>query len=476
MEIDINNLDQQRNEYQRLQAEAHTKPAAKKGNSNDDEDKKMPAKEARSTTKKPAAKKETEIHGDKKIPSSRTAAGTAATSDILPSLDDLFLTKEEKELIDDHIIPWLRDNDFTLSDDGTFSSDSIIPPVMQQWLIRGGARIAAAPPSVASPAITNTTGAPPRRRPNTRPSQNGAVDTTQGAIRVNRTGPPHVDHPVFSPKTNALMRENGIRIVNGIIYAPEGINKFLKRGWELMLKTGKPYNSCAPPSTSSEDSDSTPPKRNQKKPAIARKKPASKQPTGNNAMSPSLAHAPPNRPTLIDPNDPNTVFTGPPPNAMEAEVNAWADLWIRHHKFTPGSTTSPQWVQTWIDNALAHFTRQTAVNASSNNSDTPMPEETQLAPPAAAAAHAEPPPQQLPAKRKSPTANPEDNHPSNTAETTTTHDPPAAVAADTNPSGTAENATIEIDAQGDTVEDPIVIDESTSNSDNDSAAAMDTST
>jgi len=28
---------------------------------------------------------------------------------ILPSLDDLFLTEEEKELIADHIIPWLED-------------------------------------------------------------------------------------------------------------------------------------------------------------------------------------------------------------------------------------------------------------------------------------------------------------------------------------------------------------------------------
>jgi len=80
-----------------------------------------------------------------------TATSTAATSDILPSLDDLFLTKEEKELIDDHIIPWLSDNDFTLSDDCTFYSDSIIiPPVVQQWLIRRGTRLAAAPPSVAA--------------------------------------------------------------------------------------------------------------------------------------------------------------------------------------------------------------------------------------------------------------------------------------------------------------------------------------
>jgi len=172
LEIDINDIDQQRSEYQRLRAEAHTKPAAKKVNSNDDEDKKMPAKEARSNTKKPAAKKETEIHEDKKMPASNqllstatpTATGTTATSatptstsvaasatptqeatgdgiadKILPNLDDLFLPEEEKELICDRIIPWLDNNDFTLSDDGTFYSDSIIPPVVQQWLIRRGA-------------------------------------------------------------------------------------------------------------------------------------------------------------------------------------------------------------------------------------------------------------------------------------------------------------------------------------------------
>ena len=207
---------------------------------------------------------------------------------------------------------------------------------------------------------------------------------------------------------------------------------------------------------------------------------------------------------MIDPNDPNAVFTGPPPNAAEAEINAWVDLWFCHHKFTPGSTTPPQWVQTWIDNAHAHFMRQTAVNASSNHSDTTIPEENQLAAPAAAAAHAEPPPdvvraqienmkqenqllaaqiasmkdtdrdvkgiqQQLPAKRKAPTANTEDNHPSSVTETATT-------VADANPSVTAENTTIAIDAQGDTVEDPIVINESTSNSDNDSADEADKST
>ena len=72
-----------------------------------------------------------------------------------------------------------------------------------------------------------------------------------------------------------------------------------------MLKNGKPYNSNAPRSTSSDDSDSTPPKRNQKKPTVARKKPAIKKPSDNRAKSPSLSLAPQNRLTLIGPNDPN---------------------------------------------------------------------------------------------------------------------------------------------------------------------------
>jgi len=67
----------------------------------------------------------------------------------------------------------------------------------------------------------------------------------------------------------------------------------------------------------------------------------------------------------------------------------------------------------------------------------------------------------------------------NATENATTNNPPTAVEAETNPSETAQNATIaiiEIDVQGDTVEDPIVIDESTSNSDNDSADEADKST
>jgi len=74
--------------------------------------------------------------------------------------------------------------------------------------------------------------------------------------------------------------------------------------------------------------------------------------------------------------------------------------------------------------------------------------------------------QQLPAKRKLATANTEGKHPSGATETTPTNNPPAAEEMDATPSDTAENVTIEIDAQGDTVEDPIIIDKSTSNSNN----------
>jgi len=84
-----------------------------------------------------------------------------------------------------------------------------------------------------------------------------------------------------------------------------------------MLQNGKHYNSYTPPSTSSDDSDSTPPKRNQKKPTISRKKPAIKKPTSNSTKSPNTLPQE-NRPNSIDPN---VLFTGPPPNATEAEIN-----------------------------------------------------------------------------------------------------------------------------------------------------------
>jgi len=129
----------------------------------------MPANESRSGKQNHATEAETKDE-DKKMPARARIqrpnqntipeTHTAATSRILPSLDDLVLTEEEKVIIEDHVIPWLRDNDFTMDDDGTFSSDSIIPPTMQQWLIGRGARLAAVTPTGAIPAA-NVTANPP---------------------------------------------------------------------------------------------------------------------------------------------------------------------------------------------------------------------------------------------------------------------------------------------------------------------------
>jgi len=90
--------------------------------------------------------------------------------------------------------------------------------------------------------------------------------------------------------------------------------------------------------------------------------------------------------------------------------------------------------------------------------------------------------QQLPAKRKLPAANTQEHHAGET-ETSPTNRTPTAGGTETNQSettanssATAVNATIEIDAQGDTVEDPIIIDEATSNSDHDSEDEADNST
>jgi len=276
----------------------------------------MPAKETKSGNKKPVAKKAEENDEDKKMPArahsrrpskaTPTATGAAATSNILPSLDDLFLTKEEKELISDHIIPWLSYNDITLSADGTFYSDSIIPPVAQQWLIRQGARPAATPPSVAA-----SDAAPP-------------PDTTDDEIE---------------DAVHAWIRSHRVIVRNGVMH-------------------------CLDPAQS-----------------------------------------------------------------------------------------VPKYVQDRVAHNLAQIESLKDDARTANRIR-----------------------QQLPAKRKSPTANTEDNHPSSATETATTNDPPVAIEAETNPSDTAENATIEIDAQGDTVEDPIVIDESTSNTNNHLADEADKST
>jgi len=63
LETDLDNLEQQRSEYQRLQAQADMKPAAKSVKSNDDGDKKMPAKEA-TTSSAEAAPPSNDIDDD----------------------------------------------------------------------------------------------------------------------------------------------------------------------------------------------------------------------------------------------------------------------------------------------------------------------------------------------------------------------------------------------------------------------------
>ena len=141
-----------------------------------------------------------------------------------------------------------------------------------------------------------------------------------------------------------------------------GINKHLKHHWEQRLADGKLCQPPPPPSTASDDSDSTPPKCNQKKPAIARKKPAIQKPTGNRAKpQPKQRISLKNRPATIE----AIVFTNPPLNATEKEINKAVAAWFPNTStrmtkegivqcLTPGRTT-PQHVQTWTDNAHAHF-------------------------------------------------------------------------------------------------------------------------
>jgi len=205
---------------------------------------------------------------------------------------------------------------------------------------------------------------PTKNRP-ARISPTGVVDMTQGIIRNTNTGPPHADHPIFSPQENVIMRREGMCIFGKQVYAPEGINKYLKRFWDKRLADGKLYKTPSPPSTSMEDSDSTPPKRNQKKTT----KRASKLTVNNSESQPKQIISLKNRPELVA----AVVFTGPPPNATEAEVRQWVLLWFQHHahKITPEGIaqclnphqTTPQWIQTWVNNAHAHFAQSLATNA-----------------------------------------------------------------------------------------------------------------
>jgi len=252
-----------------------------------------------------------------------------------------------------HAIPWLSNNDIALNDNGSYHSDSTIPPLVQQWLNLATYRHLA------------------------------QEDYATGFryLQTTSVGPPHVDHPAFSPRENKVMQEEGLQTVGEHIYAPQGVNAYLKKFWEKKLAKGELYREPTPPPTSSDDSDSTPPKRSQKKPALARKKtPIQRTPT-NCEPTPSIR-------TLSA----SAEFTGPPPNTTPAEINQWVALWFRYHPtrttpegivqcLAPGHTTPP-WVQTWVNNA-----RQVA---EANTPDINTGED-QPAPPAAAAAHTAPP-------------------------------------------------------------------------------------
>jgi len=111
LEIDINDLDQQRSEYQRLQAEANKKPAAQTAKSNDDGDEKMPAKETKSGNKKPA----NDDYEDKKMP--------ARTGTQIHPVSSAEATQ------------WLHRHKAKVSiEDGSVYADCPIPPQVQQWL------------------------------------------------------------------------------------------------------------------------------------------------------------------------------------------------------------------------------------------------------------------------------------------------------------------------------------------------------
>jgi len=267
------------------------------------------------------------------------------------------LTDENNDWLVNNVLPWLSDNNTTTNDDSTCCSDSTTPHLMQQWL-----------------NLTHLS---------TLTQED--YETRLHQMQTAGTGPPHVDHPVHSPSTNQHMQDTGARMFEGTICAPQGINMHLKRFWEKQLAEGAHCHSPTPPSASSDDSDSTPPKRNQKRPAVAGTKPPTKKPPAKSKKTPQTC-----TPSA------SVIFTGPPPNATEAELLQWVAFWLHCcptgttpegtiQSLAPGFPT-PQWVQTWADNA-----RRGAANASSNNPGAAMLEANPPAPPAAATTHAEPP-------------------------------------------------------------------------------------
>ena len=351
-EIDLNNLDQQRSEYQRLQSEADKKTAAKKGTPNDSEDKKLPAVD-RQQPPTP------QLRNHQTIPSERTKGisnedvekwlcqhkakasldGVVQADCPIPPQVQQWLENEQQEVaalrqlaVDRQQASaetsgtyntadsptWLRQNNARVAPDGVIHADRPVPLYVHQWIGNHQCNLAVVqqltarsrPQAIAQAPPTTTTGPPADTLPtlanvgttnNTNhaeakqsqeeDSKLPAVDMTQGVVRVPSTAPPQADHPVFSPSENTSMHEDGIRILEGKIYAPEGINKRLKRFWEQRLADGKLHQPPTSPPPSSNDSDSTPPKCNRKKPAVARKKPAIKKPTGANRTQPSSSPA-----------------------------------------------------------------------------------------------------------------------------------------------------------------------------------------
>ena len=222
LEIDLNNLDQQRSKCLRLQAEANKKTAAKKTKSMDEEDKKIAAADHQpATTHQPRnhqtippriSNEEAEkwlckhkakvsldgvVQADCPIPpqvqqwlenkrreatalrqltarpqarpSTATVRGTV--SDTMPASTHSPITttahnrekgkqdheesptrlaqhrpstentsqtatliEEDGDWLSDNVLPWLSNNNITLNDNGSYHSDSTIPPLVQQWL------------------------------------------------------------------------------------------------------------------------------------------------------------------------------------------------------------------------------------------------------------------------------------------------------------------------------------------------------
>ena len=400
-----------------------------------------------------------------------------------------FNNDEALEWISTYIAPWLSNYDYTMNEDGSYHSESIIPPQVQQWLNLTLFRN-------WSQATLET------------------IETIVRYLRNTSIGPTHRDHPLLPPPMNDFIRKEGIQIFGKNIYAPHGVHKVIKRGLEHTRAKGKLYQ-ASPLSTSSDDSDSTPPKRARK--TIARKKPPPKQPTSDPKETQETRLL-----RILTPSDAATVvFTGPPPNATAAEITHWVALWFRYH---PTRTTeegrvysliplhpTPPWVQTWVNNA-----RSAIANTSSNNPRTNALEAPHPALPVAASNGNDAPPQgaseediaeavhvwlsthiiavnngvirclnpnqTVPqyvqdrmaynmAQIASMAAN--TNNPITGIDRTAPEENEENATVANNSTETEENAAIEIDAQGDTAEDPIILNESTSHSDNDSTEAED---